>query len=295
MSISIRTIATLAVAAFLGLVAVFLAQNFIINNNRQNQIVTGTTGPLVNVVVAAQNIDRGAPIVTSMLKLVSYPAAAMPAGAFHTIEELSGSQGQQRLALRSMVANEPILPGNISGPGGKLNLSTVVSPGMRAVSLRSNDVAGVGGFVLPGDRVDILLTRTLPNGNQSTELTQIIAENVRVLGVDQSSNDEEDKPVVAKAVTVEVTPEQAQSISLGQSVGTVSLTLRHVADDAPLVQKVLTVTDLSPIPIRRPKASGGGEGGVRVIRGTSASHFNFGVGKGLRQMSNQAPAGVTSP
>ena len=135
------------------------------------------------------------------------------------------------------MANEPLLVGNVSGPGGKLNLSSTVAPGMRAVSLRSNDVAGVGGFVLPGDRVDILLTRATGSGEHTDTVTQILAENVRVLGVDQSDNDQADKPVVAKAITVEVTPEQAQSISLGQTVGTVSLTLRHVADDAPLSPK----------------------------------------------------------
>jgi pilus assembly protein CpaB len=145
-----------------------------------------------------------------------------------------------------MAPNEPVLASRVSGPGGKLSLSVAVTDGMRAVSLRSNDVAGVAGFVLPGDRVDILLTRTAtPNGEAAaTTVTQALAENVRVLGIDQSDNDEADKPAVARAVTVEVTPAQAQAISLAQAVGSVSLSLRHVADELPLARKATTVADL---------------------------------------------------
>jgi pilus assembly protein CpaB len=296
LSISIRTIATLAVAAFLGLVAVFIAQNFIING-RQNTAVTGATGPAVNVVVAAQPIDRDAPLQSSMVKVVTYPANTAPVGVFHSIGEVIGGQGQQRVALRPIVANEPILPGNVTGPGGKGDLSAVVSPGMRAVSLRSNDVVGVGGLVLPGDRVDVLLTRTMTaTGNAAQQsLTQVLAENVRVLGIDQSYNDQDNKPIaVAKAVTVEVTPEQAESITLGSAVGTVSLSLRHAADDAALAQKVMTVSDLGPDTPHVAKGGPRGDG-VRVIRGTSSSHFNFSVGGALSKTSTQAPAGVNTP
>src|SRR6185436_19841637 len=103
-------------------------------------------------------------------------------GSFRTVNELVGAGPTARLALRSLAPNEPILPSKVSGAGGKLNLSGVLTQGMRAVSLRSNDVAGVAGFVLPGDRVDILLTRQLAD---NSSVTQVLAENVRVLGVDQ--------------------------------------------------------------------------------------------------------------
>ena len=174
-----------------------------------------------------------------------------------------------------------------------MNLSGNVAAGMRAVSLRSNDVAGVGGFVLPGDRVDILLTRA-GTGNDAAKntLTQVLAENVRVLGVDQSDNDEADKPVVAKAVTVEVTPEQANSISLGQQIGTVSLTLRRVADDAPLASKAMTVSDLGPAP-KKPVAAPAPT--VHVVRGVESSRFSFGVGGALQKAAEQMPTAVKTP
>jgi pilus assembly protein CpaB len=292
-SISLRAISTLAAAVFLGLIAVVLTRSYLSNAVRTNPIVATDNGLAIPVVVTAADVARGGVLQPAMLKVIAYPANGAPVGAFHSVAEVTGGSGQQRLALRSMVANEPILPGNVSGPGGKLNLSGTVAPGMRAVSLRSNDVSGVGGFVLPGDRVDILLTRT-GGGNDTAKdtLTQILAENARVLGVDQSDNNEADKPVVAKAVTVEVTPAQAASISLGQQIGTVSLTLRRVADDAPLVSKVMSVADLNPAP-RKSTATPAPT--VRVIRGIESSRFSLGVGGGLQKAAEQMPTAVKTP
>jgi pilus assembly protein CpaB len=104
--------------------------------------------------------------------------------------------------------------------------------------------------------VDVLLTRSLGGDEKTTAVTQVLAENVLVLGVDQSDNDEADKPVVAKAVTVEVTPDQAQTISLAQAVGTVSLALRRVADEAPLTRRATTLADLG-ITVPRPAGPAG--------------------------------------
>src|SRR5206468_5788170 len=156
----------------------------------------------------------GVTLEPPLLKVANYPLDSVPVGSFKTVAEVAGGPAGKRLALRSLALNEPVLANKVSGPGGKLNLSGVLTEGMRAVSFRSNDVAGVAGFVLPGDRVDILLTRSVGSGDQATTVTQVLAENIRVLGVDQSDNDEADKPVVARAVTVEVTPAQAQTISL---------------------------------------------------------------------------------
>ncbi len=274
MSVSMRTIATFAVAIFLGVVAVLLTRGYV-NSVTQNAVAPAASAGTVAVVVAAQPLDRGVTLQPSALKVVNFPVEAVPTNVFHTVAELTGNKDQQRLLLRNVVANEPVLASYVSGPGGKLNLSGNIAAGMRAVSFRSTDVTGVGGFVLPGDRVDVLLTRTSGSNNSSNDtLTQVVAENIRVLGVDQSANDEADKPVVTKAITLEVTPEQASAISLGQSVGTITLTLRHVADDTPLTQKVMDVRDLGPGP---KKSSGPAAPQIRVVRGTDASRFSFGA------------------
>ena len=272
MSFSMRTIATLAVAAVLGLVAVLMARSYL--SSARGPLAPAAPTGTVAVVVAAKPIERGVDLQPSLLKVVKFPADAAPAGAFGSLDAFAGPQGQNRLALRSMVTNEPILPTNVSGPGGKLNLSTVVAAGMRAVSMQGGDVVGVGGFVLPGDRVDILVTRSEGSG-PNNQITQVIAEDLLVLGIDQSANQEADKPVVARAVTVQATPEQAQAITLAHSVGTVSLMLRHVADDTPLTQTLTTVADLGGTQQPHHQFRRGSGGGVRVVRGVSSSHFSF--------------------
>lgn len=239
----IRNLATLAVAVVLGLFAVILVRSYLAGVGPGNAPAAAVgTSP---VVVAAQPVARGVSLQANLLKVVAFPKDSVPTGAFQSVDQLVGAKEGARLALRSISANEPILPEKVSGPGGKLNLSEVVDNGMRAVSLRSNDVAGVAGFVLPGDRVDVLLTRSLGGDEKVSAVTQVLAENVLVLGVDQSANDEADKPVVAKAVTIEVTPDQAQTISLAQAVGSVSLALRRVADESPITRRATTVADLA--------------------------------------------------
>lgn len=281
---NIRTLLTMAIAVVLGLVAVFLVRNYI---GQVQQTPTQTAGPagMKPVVVAAAPIARGGVLAPNLLKVVNYPADAVPPGAVGTVAELGAPGPTGRLSLRALNPNEPILLGQVTGPGGKLTLAAVVTQGMRAVTVRSNDVAGVAGFVLPGDRVDILLTR--PNASGGEAATQVLAENVKVLGVDQLADSAADKPVVARAVTVEVTPDQAGLVSLAQAVGSVSFALRHVADDAPLEHRAATVADLEikgrpgPAPVRaapRRLAPAPVEPSdqvqVRVTRGTETAGYS---------------------
>jgi len=233
----------MAVAVLLGLGAVMLVQMWL-GRQRQADVNTAALAGTVPVVVAAQPIERGAALQPAALKIARFPQASAPAGALSTIEEASA--GGQRLALRAIVANEPILASKITEPGGKVNLSAALTPGMRAVTFRANDIAGVAGFVLPGDRVDVLLTRDAGGGagGGASMVTQMLADNLKVLGVDQSDDDTSTKPIVVKAITLEVTPAQAQTISLAQAVGSVSLALRQVADQAAVTKRVTTINDI---------------------------------------------------
>jgi pilus assembly protein CpaB len=244
----IRTILTLLVAAVLGVAAVLLTRNYL-GHQRANIVQTQAQG-MSTVVVAAQPLARGVLLTPSVLKVASYPTSAVPAGAFSTIQQATA--GGDRRALRNLAANEPILPDRITAPGGRASLSAQLTPGMRAVTFRSNDVAGVAGFVLPGDRVDVMLTRTVSGGagGQDNTITQVVAGNVKVLGIDQVVNETMDKPTVAKAITLELTPDQAQALPLAESLGTVSLALRHISDELPLTRTVTTVSDLGAGPYR---------------------------------------------
>jgi pilus assembly protein CpaB len=273
-----RTIATLAVAIFLGIVAVLIVRAYVTAPARNAQPQQAASGA-VAVVVAAKPIDRGVVLTPDVLKVVRYPADAAPPGGFQNVAQLTGAGQTGRIATRSLAINEAVLDSKITGPGGKLTLSTTVLPGMRAVSLRSSDVAGVAGFVLPGDHVDILLTRTVGSGDHGQTVTQALAQNILVLGIDQSNNDEQDKPVVARAVTVMVTPMQAETISLAQAVGQVSFALRHVADDVPLTRIAVTPADLGFAPrpaVARPRPARQRVGaGVSVTRGVETTGYTL--------------------
>jgi len=276
-------IATLVIAILFGLIAVVLIRNYVGTPGKAGgSAANGSVGAVAPVVVAALPIAHGATLRPAMLKVVNYPRSSVPAGAFQTIAQLTGAA---HASLRAFTPNEAVIASAVTGAGAKANLSFVLAPGMRAISVRSSDIAGVGGFVLPGDRVDILATRTIGNGDNSVTVTQALAENALVLGVDQSDDQTADKPVVVKAITVEVTPDQAQSISLAQSVGAVTLALRHIADGAPLIRRATTVKDLGTFGYR-PKPADGAETAhpgkprlapgmteVRVIRGVEIAGY----------------------
>ena len=188
------------------------------------------------VVVAARPIELGQALTPDMLRMQAWPADALPHGAFTQISELTS---ETRVALRAIEPNEPILASRVSGAGGRATLSATIASGHRAVAIRVNDVVGVGGFVLPGDFVDVLLTRQEGSGFSNAAMrTDLLIANVRVLAIDQTANESRNDPQVARAVTIEVTPEDGQKVALASQIGTLTLALRRAdemgrdADDA---------------------------------------------------------------
>jgi pilus assembly protein CpaB len=188
--------------------------------------IIATTG----VLVAIKDIPYGEKIVPELSRVVQWPADSVPADAIITHADLFEGPDAPRIALRPITANEPFLKAKVSGYGERPILSRKVAEGMRAFSVRINDVSGVSGFILPGDRVDIMLTRQLGDGGGRGDLaTDVILQNVTVLGIDQMSSETVDQPVIGKSATFEVTPEQAQKLALASQVGTLSLSLRNYA------------------------------------------------------------------
>ena len=143
-----------------------------------------------------------------------------------------------------MARNEPVLDYKISGPGARGSLSALISEGMRAVSIRVTDVSGVSGFVMPGDYVDVLYTRDEESRRNGNNLqSDILLQNVKVLGIDQDLNDMSDIPVVVRTVTIEVANVDAQKLHLAEDAGKLSLTLRRAGDTS--VDKNQTVEQKS--------------------------------------------------
>ena len=149
------------------------------------------------------------------------PAKSLPVGAFAKISDILN--GGKRIVLTAIERNEPVLSSKVTGPGQRATLSAMLGEGLKAATVRVNDIDGVGGFVPPGDHVDVTLTRQVDKTNASTE---VVLQNVRVLAIDQIADERIDKPAVVKAVTLEVDVIGAQKLSLAASIGSLSLMLR---------------------------------------------------------------------
>ena len=228
-------------AVVFGLLAVFIAQVWLNNQAsmqarnapKQTQVASQT------VVVAKQPLRFGTELNASMLQEAPWPSDSLPAGAFAKINDVMS--GGRRVVLAAIEANEPVLALKITGAGQRATLSALVKPGMKAVTIRVNDVEGVGGFVLPGDHVDIVLTRQLEKGSATT---QVVLQNTRVLAVDQVADDRAAKATVAKSVTLEVDTVDAQKLWLSSSVGSLSLLLRKAGETAETKTRKVTLNDL---------------------------------------------------
>jgi pilus assembly protein CpaB len=237
------TIVMIGFAVVFGLLAVFIAQAWLNNQasmQAKNFEANKKSVAMQTVVVAKQPLRFGTELTASMLQEEPWPVASMPAGAFTKISDVL--HGGRRVVLTAIEPNEPVLPLKITGPGERATLSALVKPGMKAVTIRVNDVEGVGGFVLPGDRVDVVLTRQIEKGSASTE---VVLQNTRVLAVDQSADERAAKAAVAKSVTLEVSTVEAQKVWLASSVGNLSLLLRKAGDIAETKSRKITLNDLS--------------------------------------------------
>ena len=238
----VSTIVMIGFAVVFGLLAVFIAQAWLNNqadmraknfNANKKPVVTQT------IVVAAKPLRFGTELNASMLREQPWPEHALPAGGFSKISELLGSG--RRVVLTAIEPNEPVLALKITGAGQRATLSALVKPGMKAVTIRVNDVEGVGGFVLPGDRVDVVLTRQIDKGSATTE---VVLQNAKVLAVDQVADDRAAKATVAKSVTLEVETVEAQKVWLASSVGNLSLLLREAGDTKEQKTRKITLKDL---------------------------------------------------
>jgi pilus assembly protein CpaB len=188
--------------------------------------------PTTQILIAKADIAYGDKIIPDLVEVTQWPTKYLPKGAITTTAELLEGPESPRIAMRALVAGEPFLKAKVSGFGERPILSRKVAEGMRAITVRINDVSGVAGFILPGDRVDILLTRQIGDGSTRDNYgTDIILQNISVLGIDQLSSEDQDKPVLGKSATFEVTPAQAQALALASRIaeggGSLSLSLRN--------------------------------------------------------------------
>jgi pilus assembly protein CpaB len=236
------TIVMIAFAVLFGLLAVFVAQAWLNSQAEQRMRSLESNKKPVStstIVVASKPLRFGNELAAAQLSEVEWPGKALPAGAFAKISDVVG--GGKRVALTAIEPNEPVLSSKITGPGQRATLSAMLRDGLKAATVRVNDIDGVGGFVLPGDHVDIALTRQVDKTNSSTE---VVLQNVRVLAIDQTADERLDKPAVVKAVTLEVDVVGAQKLSLAASIGSLSLMLRKAGEATSQYTRKITLSDL---------------------------------------------------
>lgn len=268
-----RAILMIVVSSFLGLVAMFIAGRWIADQAQTDSLA---------IYVAARDIDAGTRLTFDMLKRTDWPSGSMPIGYFHDIEKLEG-----RVLKTYLVTGEPILESKLAPIGTSGGLSGVIAEGKRAITVRVNDVIGVAGFALPGNLVDVLVSAKDENNKPFSKL---VLEQILVLAVAQDVGRDDTKPKVVTAVTLEVSPEQAEVLDLARSIGTLSLVLRNQIDDQHVDTKGRRIHDLLKQPIAvvttepekkviyRSRESN--YDSVSIIRGMSKSETQLTQGKG---------------
>ena len=192
----------------------------------QNVQVKTVSLPTRPVVVAATDLELGAALRPDDVRVVDWPESALPMGAFTNPDEVIG-----RGLLMPVIQNEPILPMKLASKEAGTGLPVVIPEGKRAVSVRVNEVIGVAGYVLPGTKVDVLATAS-PTQNREDTTTKLVLSNVQVLaaGTKLEQDGEQGKPVSVNVVTLLVTPEESEKLTLGATEGKIQLALRNPLD-----------------------------------------------------------------
>lgn len=292
-----QTLIAIAAAVVLGLVAVYLANTYF--NAAQRR---ADSSELTKVAVAAVPLSYGTEITREKVRFANYPKSSLPAGSYPDYATLF-PKGQRRVALLPIMPNEPILADKISGSGRNASLAFLLPDGMRAASVRINDVSGVAGFIQPRDSVDVLITRSFANGNNTQQITDVLLQDVKVLAIGHQTRGANGQPIPARNATLEVDPLAAQKLALAQEIGSLGLVLRKPGQEQnmPYVETVslndlrygisrnypasVTVASTTPRPVVRPAAPRRTAppappkpslNNIEVIRGTSGNEYKVG-------------------
>ena len=232
-----RAVFGLVLIAGIGLAgfAVYMAQGFFETQQRQlerQRAQAAKAVPTVQVYAVTREIEYGEKLTLEDVELIAYAEPHLPEGVFRTEEELF-PQGQdvQRVVLRPMEPNEPVLAVKVTEPGEDAGITSRLSAGMRAFTIRVDVSSGVSGFLRPGDRVDVFWTgNTGVGGLEGSQrgnagVTKLIQTNMRIIAVDQSADSSNISATVARTVTVEAAPAQVAALAQAQSTGDLSLAL----------------------------------------------------------------------
>lgn len=270
------TIGSLGASAALGFGALVVAR-VLMPQAGQVQAAPVIVQPMANavsVVVAAHDIAFGKRIDSADLKLIQVPRDAAPEGAFGGVDQvLAQDHGGPPVALAAIAAKEALLPARLSGPGARASVAAEIGPGLRAYAIAVTEVTSVGGHALPGDRVDVVLMRDLSgDGVRKALRSEVVLQNVRVLGVGLNADPTSTKAETAATATLEVTVRDAQKLAIAAELGALSLALRPAGGAETESVASLAAGDVvggaapSAVP-RRPGARPAGRGPIIIVEG----------------------------
>ena len=246
----------IVMSLIMGVGAAWMANRWVSAQVAAGEVMDGT-----HVVAAALEIPYGIKVEARHLKYVEIPEGVAPTGFFTKAEDVEG-----RVATVAISRGEILISDRFVAHETGSTLAALVSANMRALTVRVNDVIGVAGFLLPGNRVDVLSSRKT---NDRRAVTETILRNIKVLAVDQSASTDQNEPVIVRAVTLEMTPEQTEILVRARTEGEIQLTLRNPLQEEELVAEAepepvkteVVVPKRAPEPRSRSTT-------VTVIRGT---------------------------
>jgi pilus assembly protein CpaB len=237
----LATIISLGASAVLGIGALVVARVWLPSPDKETKALA-----MAPVVVAARPIAFGTKLDAKNLTVVNLPADATPTGAYRSINDVIKLDGGAPVALVAMSPREAVLPTKLSGAGARASMAAMITPGMRAYTIKVSDVAGVGGHVLPGDRVDVLLARQIEGGGDQAVEADVVLQNVRVLGINLNADQASTDKATPKTTTLEVTVADAGRLSIASKIGALSLALRRTGAGELEPTRVMRLGDLYP-------------------------------------------------
>ncbi|TDJ30306.1 MAG: Flp pilus assembly protein CpaB [Gammaproteobacteria bacterium] len=219
------------------------------------------------VVIAALDIPYGTKVAGRHLKILAFPKGTAPPQAFREREDV-----QDMVATANILSGEILMRDRFAAHETGSTLAALVSKAMRAVTIRVDDVVGVAGFLLPGNRVDVLATRLDSRTRRAT--TETILKNLKVLAVDQTAATQDSDPVIVRAVTLEMTPAQTETLVKAKEEGTIQLTLRNPGERYELAE-IPPPPAPAPRPVvrRAPRVAAPADVPITIIRGTNVERI----------------------
>ncbi len=271
------------------LAVIMLTRSYLSGVTQTEQATQAQVIPSTRILVAEKDLKIGTIITPEHLTPQVWPDAALNP-AYHIADgkkaDLAGN-----VVRKLITAGEPITKTALVSQGERGFLAAILAPGMRAVTVKLNAESGIGGFIFPGDRVDVILTHQVKdNENFNHTVSETILTNIRVLGVDQRSEATENKVKLGKTATLEVSPPVAEKVTMLSKLGSLSLSLRALAGAENTGGRAAQRTFGSDITNLIPRLDGGAKGKVTIVRGAAAVLVEAGNTQTDAPKGDQPPA-----